>query len=142
MLRAAAGLPERDFPTPDVGYLSISVDVSQSPYCLPNAYTLPQNIDTLQFIEGTEPTEVCTTPTKVQSVPVPSVIGLDQSSASLSLEDAGFYAEIRVEPSTQPPGTVIYQSPPAGTDAKQTSTVTITISQASGSPSEVPAGPG
>ena len=103
MLRAAADLPEREFPTPEVGYLSVSVDVSQSPYCLPNAYTLPQNIDTLQFIEGTEPTEVCTSPTKVQSVPVPSVIGLDQASAALALEDAGFYVEVRVEPSTQPP---------------------------------------
>ena len=77
-------------------------DVSQSPYCLPNAYTLPQNIDTLQFIEGTEPTEVCTSPTRVQSVPVPSVIGLDQASAALALEDAGF-VEVRVEPSTHLP---------------------------------------
>ena len=57
------------FPTPDVGYVSVAVDVTQSPYCLPNAYTLPQNIDTLQFIEGTEPTEMCTTPTTVQSCP-------------------------------------------------------------------------
>ncbi|MGZ8602290.1 MAG: penicillin-binding protein [Actinomycetota bacterium] len=142
MLRAAADLPEREFPTPEVGYLSVSVDVSQSPYCLPNAYTLPQNIDTLQFIEGTEPTEVCTSPTKVQSVPVPSVIGLDQASAALALEDAGFYIEVRVEPSTQPAGTVIYQSPSAGTSATQTRTVTITVSQVAESPSEVPAGPG
>ena len=142
MLRAASSLPERDFPTPVVGYLSISVDVSQSPYCLPNAYTLPQNIDTLQFIEGTEPTEVCTTPTKVQSVPVPSVIGLDQATASLWLEDAGFYADVRVERSTQPPGTVIYQSPAAGTDAKQTTTVTITVSEAAATSTEARAGHG
>ena len=101
-----------------MGYLSVSVDVSQSPYCLPNAYTLPQNIDTLQFIEGTEPTEVCTTPTTVQSVPVPSVIGLDQASAALALEEAGFYVDVRVAISTQPPGTVIYQRPSAGTDAR------------------------
>ncbi|HET6712147.1 MAG TPA: transglycosylase domain-containing protein [Actinomycetota bacterium] len=140
MLRAAADLPEREFPTPEVGYLSVSVDVSQSPYCLPNAYTLPQNIDTLQFIEGTEPTEVCTSPTRVQSVPVPSVIGLDQASAALALEDAGFYVAVRVEPSTQPAGTVIYQSPSAGTSANQTSTVTITVSEVAET-SEVPAGP-
>ena len=78
MLRAAAGLPQRDFPTPEVGYVSVSVDVTQSPSCLPNAYTLPQHIDTLQFIQGTEPSKICTTPTRVQSVPVPSVIGLDR----------------------------------------------------------------
>jgi penicillin-binding protein 1A len=127
MLKAADGLPERTFPTPDVGYLSVAVDVTQSPYCLPNAYTLPQRIDTLQFIEGTEPTEVCTTPTTVQAVPVPSVIGLDQVSAEIALEEAGFYVDVRSEASTQPAGTVIYQSPSAGTDAQQTSTVTITL---------------
>jgi penicillin-binding protein 1A len=142
MLRAASPLPDRGFPTPDVGYVSISVDVSQSPYCLPNAYTLPQNIDALQFIEGTEPTEVCTTPTRVQSVAVPSVIGLEQAPASLSLEDAGFYVEVQVEPSTQPSGTVIYQSPSAGTAADQTSTVTITVSEAASSSTEAPGGPG
>ena len=146
MLRAAESLPERDFPTPDVGYLSVSVDVSQSPHCLPNRYTLPQNIDTLQFIEGTEPTEVCTSPTKVQSVPVPSVIGVDHRSAAVALEEAGFYVDVRFEPSTQPPGTVIYQSPSAGTEATQTSTVTITVAENPEQPTEsgsaVPAGPG
>ena len=75
MLRAAAGFPVRDFPTPQVGYVSVTVDVTQDPACLPNAYTLPQNIETLQFIAGTEPTKSCSTPNKVQSVPVPSVIG-------------------------------------------------------------------
>jgi penicillin-binding protein 1A len=145
MLKAAADLPPRAFPTPDVGYLSVAVDVSQSPYCLPNAYTLPQDIDTLQFIEGTEPTDVCTTPTTVQSVSVPSVIGLDHASAALALEQAGFYVDVRVAVSTQPPGTVIYQRPSAGTEAAQTSTVRITISEdapsPSASPSVDPAGP-
>ncbi|CAN5776911.1 PBP1A family penicillin-binding protein [soil metagenome] len=138
MLRATSGLPERDFPTPDVGYLSVSVDVTQSPSCLPNAYTLPQNIETLQFIEGTQPTEVCTTPTKLQSVPVPSVIGLDETSAALALEDTGFYVEVQVEPSTQPAGTVIYQSPAAGTEESQTSTVTITVSRGIPDPAASP----
>lgn len=142
MLRATSALPERDFPTPTVGYLSVSVDVSQSPYCLPNAYTLPQNIDTLQFIQGTEPTEVCTSPTSVQSVAVPSVIGLDRASAGAALEDAGFYVDLRFEPSTQPPGTVIYQRPSAGTQATQTSTITITVSGEAGTQSAAPAGPG
>ena len=40
MLKAAAGLPVRSFPTPDVGYVSVAVDVTQDPYCLPNPYTL------------------------------------------------------------------------------------------------------
>ncbi|HWC69560.1 MAG TPA: transglycosylase domain-containing protein [Actinomycetota bacterium] len=136
MENATATLPPRAFPTPDVGYVSIAVDVTQTPYCLPNAYTLPQDIGTLQFIEGTEPTRVCTSPTRVQSVPVPSVIGLDQGSAEVALEEAGFYVDVRVEPSTQPPGAVISQSPSAGTDATQTSTVTITVAGSAEDPSE------
>jgi penicillin-binding protein 1A len=127
MIRAAAGLPVRDFPTPEVGYVSVAVDVTQDPACLPNAYTLPQNIDTLEFISGTEPTKTCSTPNKVQSVPVPSVIGMDQASAEAALEEAGFYVEVEVASSTQPGGTVISQNPPAGTSAQQTSTVTITV---------------
>ena len=127
MINAAAGLPVRDFPTPEVGYVSVAVDVTQDPACLPNAYTLPQNIDTLEFISGTEPTKTCSTPNKVQSVPVPSVIGMDQASAEAALEEAGFYVEVEVASSTQPGGTVISQNPPAGTSAQQTSTVTITV---------------
>jgi penicillin-binding protein 1A len=146
MLRAAADLPERDFPTPDVDYVAVAVDATQSPYCLPNAYTLPLHIETLQFIQGTEPTDVCTSPTKVQSVPVPSVIGLEQAAAKVALEEAGFYVEVRTEVSTQPAGTVIYQTPSAGTDADQTSTVTISVSEllvaASTSAEPAPAGPG
>jgi penicillin-binding protein 1A len=128
MIKASAGLPVRQFPTPDVGYTSVSVDATQSPPCLPNAYTLPQNIETMQFIVGTEPTKECTTPTRVQSVAVPSVIGMAQDAASATLREAGFYVDVEVEASTQPPGTVISQDPPAGTSAQQTSTVTITVS--------------
>jgi hypothetical protein len=142
MDRATANLPAREFPTPQVGYLSVPVDVTQSPYCLPNAYTLPQNIDTLSFIQGTEPTQVCTSPTSVQSVSVPSVIGLDQASAEIALEQAGFYVSVRVETSTQPAGIVIFQTPSAGTEAAQTSTVTLTVSRSSADPSEAPDVPG
>ena len=138
MERAARDLPVRDFPSPDVGYVSVSVDVTQPAPCLPNAFTLPQNIDTLQFIQGTEPTKTCTIPTALQSVGVPSVIGLDEASAIVALEDAGFYVDVRAEPSTQPPGFVIYQSPSAGTAETQTSTVTITVSKTGGLSSDVP----
>ena len=41
MLRATSGMPAESFPTPEVRYLSVAVDVTQRPYCLPNAYTLP-----------------------------------------------------------------------------------------------------
>ena len=129
MLKAALTYDVREFPTPEVNYVAVAVDVTQDPYCLPNQYTLPQNIQTLDFIGGTEPTQTCSTPTSLQVVTVPSVVGLSQAAAMTLLGDAGFYVRVLVETSTQPPGTVISQSPAAGVSAYQTSTVTITVSK-------------
>jgi penicillin-binding protein 1A len=128
MLEATAGLPATTFPNPEVGFVSVSVDASQTPNCLPNPFTLPQNIETLQFIEGTEPTEMCTSPSSLQEVLVPSTVGSSESIAIEGLTQAGFYVEVKTAPSTQPKGTVIAQVPSAGTEAFQTSTVTITVS--------------
>lgn len=129
MVRAIRGLPVRDFPTPDVNHVSVAVDVTQRPLCLPNRFTLPQDIQILDFVEGTQPTQTCETPTSLQSIALPSVIGLRQSLAQRRLERVGFYVEIHLADSTQPPGTVISQSPAAGTSALQTSTVTLTIAR-------------
>ena len=128
MLEAARGIPVMEFPNPDVGSVSVAVDASQQPYCLPNPFTLPQNIQTLEFIAETEPTKVCTTPSTLQRVAVPSTIGTSEALAIEGLTEAGFYVEVTTAPSTQPNGTVIHQNPSAGTDAYQTSTVTITVS--------------
>jgi penicillin-binding protein 1A len=129
MLKAAAEYDVHEFPTPEIDYISVAVDFTQDPMCLPNQYTLPQNIETLQFIGGTEPTRTCTTPTSLQSVPAPSVIGLSQAAAMELLEQAGFYVKVQIATSTQPPGTVISQTPSAGVSVYQTSTVTITVSK-------------
>jgi penicillin-binding protein 1A len=134
MANAAKGMPVKDFPTPDVRYVNVAVDVTQDPLCLPNQYTLPQNIDSLPFIDGTEPTRTCREPSSAQQVSVPSVIGMSQSGAEQLLERAGFYVEVRLAVSTQPVGTVIAQSPQAGTSAYQTSTVTITVSRDTSQP--------
>jgi penicillin-binding protein 1A len=135
MLKAAATFPVHEFPTPEVNYLAVAVDVTQNPYCLPNQFTLPQNIQTLEFIAGTEPTRTCTTPTSLQAVPVPSVVGLSQAAAMTILGDAGFYVKVLLALSTQPAGTVISQSPSAGVSSYQTSSVTITVSKDLSSPS-------
>jgi beta-lactam-binding protein with PASTA domain len=127
------------FPNPDVGFVSVSVDASQEPNCLPNPFTLPQNIETLQFIEGTEPTKVCTSPSSLQEVLVPSTIGSAETIAIEALTQSGFYVEVLTAPSTQPKGTVLAQTPAAGTQAFQTSTVTITVS--STEPEELAASP-
>jgi penicillin-binding protein 1A len=127
MLRATTNLPAMPFPTPEVQYVSVAVDVTQQPYCLPNEYTLPQNIEVLHFISGTEPTATCTSPTSLQRVIVPSVVGLDQASAMSVLEEAGFFVQVERASSTQPAGTVIYQSAAGGTQRFQTDTITITL---------------
>jgi penicillin-binding protein 1A len=134
MTSATKGMPKKEFPTPHVSYVNVEVDVTQDPLCMPNQFTLPQNIDTLPFIEGTEPTKVCKEPSSAQQVSVPSVIGMSQSGAKQLLERAGFYVELRLAVSTQPVGTVIGQSPQAGTSAYQTSTVRITVSKDTSSP--------
>lgn len=130
MARATAGMPVRSFPSPSVRYVSVTVDITQTPFCLPNQFTLPANIRTLQFIEGVEPHKTCTTPTSSRQVNVPSVIGRSQASAAAILERAGFNVEVVVVSSTQPAGSVIAQSPTAGTSLYQTSTVAITVSEA------------
>jgi penicillin-binding protein 1A len=134
MVNATQGLPEEAFPTPQVQYVSVAVDVTQQPYCLPNSFTLPLNVGVLEFVAGTEPTAVCTTPTSLESVIVPSVVGLTQDEATSILESAGFYVQTKAEDSTQPPGTAIYQAPTGGTNALQTSTVTLTIATEPASP--------
>jgi penicillin-binding protein 1A len=128
MLEATRGLPAAAFPNPEVGFVSVSVDASQQPNCLPNPFTLPQNIQTLQFIEGTEPTKMCTSPSSLQQVLIPSTIGSSETFAIEALTQAGFYVDVLAAPSTQPKGTVLAQTPAAGTQAFQTSTVTITVS--------------
>jgi penicillin-binding protein 1A len=129
MLEASRGVPVTEFPNPDVGFVSVSVDASQQPYCLPNPFTLPQHIQSLQFIEGTEPTKVCTSPSSLQRVLIPSTLGSSETSAIDALTEAGFYVDVITAPSTQPNGTVIFQDPSAGTQAYQTTTVTITVSR-------------
>lgn len=127
MLQATDGLAVESFPTPTVEYLSVAVDITQQPYCLPNEYTLPLNIDVLTFISGTQPTVACGTPTSLQEVIVPSVVGFAQPEAADTLAQAGFYVEVEFAPSTQPEGTVIYQTPSGGLMELQTSTVTVTL---------------
>ena len=130
MLRATAGMPAESFPTPEVRYLSVAVDVTQHPYCLPNEYTLPMDVEVLHFIAGTEPDQVCMTPTAHQKVIVPSVVGFAQAEGLATLEQSGFYVQVRTEASTQPPGTIIYQVPAGGVPDFQTNTIMVTGAKA------------
>jgi beta-lactam-binding protein with PASTA domain len=59
---------------------------------------------------------------------------MSESLAVEGLTEAGFYADVTTAASTQPNGTVIFQNPAAGTEAYQTSTVTITVSKDTSGP--------
>jgi membrane peptidoglycan carboxypeptidase len=126
MVNATRNLPVQDFAKPDVNFVSVRVDVTRN--CLPNQWTLPKDIETVQFIAGTEPKKVCKEPTGPQLVTVPSVVGLSKSGATSTLQSYGFKVGVKEKnaPSAAP-GTVLSQSPSAGTSAYQGSTVTITV---------------
>ena len=65
------------------------------------------------------------------SVAIPDVVGLDEAAAVRELETAGFVARVVDEPTIEPTedGTVLEQSPPAGTSGREGSTVTITVAR-------------
>jgi 1A family penicillin-binding protein len=138
MVNATAHLPVKQFPTSDVRYVTISIDVTQG--CLANQYTPPQDIHTEQYVVGTEPhLKVCKDPSSYQMLTVPSVVGLRQDQAVADLQHAGFTVKLRYDPtSSQRAGFVIGQSPSGGEHAQQTSTVTLTISGTNGTTTGVP----
>jgi penicillin-binding protein 1A len=129
MQRATRTLAPEPFPTPEVRYVSVAIDTTQQPACLPNEFTLPSHITTVNFVAGTEPTRTCTSPESLQHALVPSVVGFDDSKAKDALVAAGFFVRAVGEASTQPAGTVIYQDPSAGTSKLQTSVITITVAR-------------
>jgi penicillin-binding protein 1A len=124
MVAATADMAVEDFPTPDIDYVWVRVDVTRG--CLPGPFTLPGDIKLLQFVKGTEPTERCDT--NAQVIPVPNVVGLDQGEATTLLESFGFRVAVeQAEDDHDAPGTVLAQQPAAGQDALQGTTVTITV---------------
>jgi penicillin-binding protein 1A len=129
MAAATKRMPVRDFPSANVTYVTVRVDVTQDPYCLPNPYTPPANIRSLRFLEGTQPTKTCRTPTSSSLVTVPTVVGLSQAAAESELRTAGLTVEVLEGTSTQPPGTVIGQIPGGGSQVPPGTTVTIRVAQ-------------
>jgi penicillin-binding protein 1A len=138
MVNATAHMPVKPFPTSNVQYVSISIDITQG--CLANQFTPPQNIRTDTYVVGTEPKlKVCKEPTSYQLLAVPSVVGLRREQAVSALRSAGFTVRVRFDTaSSERAGVVIGQSPSGGEQAKQTSTVTITVSGGSGETARVP----
>jgi penicillin-binding protein 1A len=127
MAVATAGMPVKEFPTaPDVDFVTLKIDVTRG--CLANPYTPPQDIETRQFVTGTEPSyDVCSEPTSYQQLTVPSVIGLQRAAAISALHAAGFNVAVEFATSDQPDDTVIDQDPRGGSRLTMTGTVTITV---------------
>jgi eukaryotic-like serine/threonine-protein kinase len=70
---------------------------------------------------------------------VPKVIGEDEGQAKADLTQAGFRVKvIKQEDSSHPAGTVIAQSPDAGTNATKDSQVVITVAKAAPTPTQSP----
>jgi hypothetical protein len=134
MSAAVAHMPVKEFSSaPEVEYVTLRVDVTRG--CLANQYTPPQDIDTYQYVAGTEPSlETCTEPTSYQQLTVPSVIGLDKETATTRLHAAGFNVAVEFAESDEPEGTVLAQDPAAGSLLVQTGTVTITVARGSPEP--------
>ena len=126
---ATARMKPIDFAeAPTVQYVTLRIDVTRS--CLANDYTPPQDIETRQYVAGTEPTmRTCTEPTSYQQLVVPSVIGLTKEAAIGALRNAGFNVAVRYEASDEPVDTVLSQDPPGGASLQQTGTVTITVAK-------------
>lgn len=83
---------------------------------------------TQRFQRGSEPHAYCNIHTTPQGRTVPNVVGMNSASARSTLSNAGFQATGVDQPSSQPGGTVISQTPAAGTTLASGSTVTIAIS--------------
>jgi beta-lactam-binding protein with PASTA domain len=64
-------------------------------------------------------------------VAVPDVIGLDEPSARLELENAGFDVRVTEQPTDDPSqdGIVVDQSPGGGTDAGEGDVVTLVVAR-------------
>jgi membrane peptidoglycan carboxypeptidase len=128
MVNATRSLKVQGFPRPAFGYVTVPIDITR--WCLPNAYTLPSDIQVVQFQEGAEPTLVCTEPSGPQVIIVPSVIGLSKAEAVETLESYGFLVEVTIaneDPGTGVPGAVLAQDPPSGTETVQGTTITLLV---------------
>jgi membrane peptidoglycan carboxypeptidase len=138
MVNATAHMPEKPFPTSDVQYVTVNVDIMQG--CIANQFTPPQDIRVERYLVGSEPKmKVCKEPSSYQMLTVPSVVGLRQQQAVAELQGAGFTVRIRYDPASgQRDGSVIGQDPSGGDRALQTSTVTITVAGTGGVTATVP----
>lgn len=82
----------------------------------------------VDFVVSTGPPSPSPSPSGTL-VEVPEVVTMDAAVAQAALDDAGFVPDVKEKTSPEPPGTVIKQTPEAGTMAPQGSVVTIWVAR-------------
>jgi beta-lactam-binding protein with PASTA domain len=93
----------------------------------------------VQYVLGTEPTQVCTEPSSPQPAEVPQVTGMTEDVATAALESYGFQVLEEAQPVDGiPAGTVLSQSPAPGSPAYPGAQIIIVVAVAPGSPSPFP----
>ncbi|HKN49436.1 MAG TPA: penicillin-binding transpeptidase domain-containing protein, partial [Actinomycetota bacterium] len=137
MVNATRNMAMQDFPFPDVEYVSVRVDITQS--CVANQYTLPKDIRLVRYLSGTEPANICTVPAGPQEIPLPSVVGLPERAAVSTLRSYGFPVTVLIQRSDAAPrGIVVSESPAAGTMQLQGTPITVIVARGPPGPSPSP----
>ena len=141
-VQALADVPVRNFDKPAVDLVTVEVDHTRN--CLPNPYTPEDLIAERDYVDGTQPTEVCREPTGPSSGggearDVPDTVGVPLAMAVRMLTEEGFEVDRKPESSsTLPPGYVVRQSPPGGQRQVAGRTVRIWVSTATRALAQVP----
>ncbi|HEX2032154.1 MAG TPA: PBP1A family penicillin-binding protein [Actinomycetota bacterium] len=127
MAEATQGMRVLDFKSPDQAYVTLPVDTARG--CVLTPGTSPVGgVDYQNFLPGQLPPECPSISPPAAVVGVPSVVGMNASSAYDVLAAAGFAVTQTVqETEAYPAGTVLSQSPPAGTEAPPGTTVTLVV---------------
>ena len=130
-------LPPAPFVTPEGAQVSIAWDRHRD--CRANKWTPPSHVVRKTFVGGQEPKTECADPTGPAATVVPELLGADDDYAKEQLGHAGFLVRtVKVYNLRYPAGTVVGQSPPAGTTVEPGVTVTLSLATAESVPVEVP----
>jgi len=117
-------LEGEEAPTEQGDYVTVQIcddsGLLATPYC-PHTHSRT-------YRRGEAPTTYCNIHTEQTSGRVPNVVGMNQASAESVLSSAGYRVSVVQVSSSQSPGTVIAQTPAAGTPLPRESVVTITVS--------------
>lgn len=96
-------------------------------------YFLSRDDDDDQATATTTAATTTATTTAVETVSVPDVVGTTSSEATETLRNANLEVNLVSVPSDRSPGTVIAQSPAAGTEQPEGTSVRLNVAEAAGS---------